>query len=262
MVVKSSEDCGGVSRKHVFGIAAVMLAMLVFGGSLIESLLLAGIGSAPFGYGNRLPGLCRGWRVRAQQRGAYPCVTMCSDFCASARELTVPLPVAWMAPQYMYVACPVACKQCVPPADTVVAPAPTPIASQVTAPQVTAACVDSDAQQCPLWKANGDCTSNSEWMQSNCCKSCSATRAHRRQRHQQHRRLRQLWQLRRASKSRVDSDAQQCPCGRPPTARQQGVMQPNCCKSCFATESTPTAAAPAAPAARQLWQLRRAKSRV
>ena len=40
--------------------------------------------------------------------------------------------------------------------------------------QATASCVDSDAQQCPLWKANGDCTTNSAWMQSNCCKSCSA----------------------------------------------------------------------------------------
>ena len=40
--------------------------------------------------------------------------------------------------------------------------------------QATAPCVDSDVQQCPLWKANGDCTTNSAWMQSNCCKSCSA----------------------------------------------------------------------------------------
>jgi hypothetical protein len=45
-MVKSSEECGGVSRKQAFGVAALMLAMLVFGGSLIDSLLLAGIGSA------------------------------------------------------------------------------------------------------------------------------------------------------------------------------------------------------------------------
>ena len=33
-------------------------------------------------------------------------------------------------------------------------------------------CVDSDTVQCPLWKANGDCEGNSEWMQSNCRLSC------------------------------------------------------------------------------------------
>ena len=40
----SSEECGdtGISRKHAFGFAALMIGMLMFGGSLIDSLLLGG----------------------------------------------------------------------------------------------------------------------------------------------------------------------------------------------------------------------------
>ena len=46
-MVSSSEDCGGagVSRKQAFGFGALILGVLVFGGNVIDSLLLAGVGS-------------------------------------------------------------------------------------------------------------------------------------------------------------------------------------------------------------------------
>jgi hypothetical protein len=33
-------------------------------------------------------------------------------------------------------------------------------------------CVDSDANECPRWKADGQCATNDEWMQVNCDLSC------------------------------------------------------------------------------------------
>ena len=77
---------------------------------------------------------------------------------------------AWMSAN-----CALSCGACQPPAGSpqaVLAAAPAAAAATPAAP---AACTDSDAEQCPRWKANGDCASNSEWMSTNCCKSCSAT---------------------------------------------------------------------------------------
>ena len=33
--------------------------------------------------------------------------------------------------------------------------------------------MDSDPEQCPLWQANGDCSSNSVYMMAMCCRSCT-----------------------------------------------------------------------------------------
>ena len=41
----------------------------------------------------------------------------------------------------------------------------------------TAACIDSDVVQCPLWAQRGDCDSNRAWMAHSCRKSCGGCAA-------------------------------------------------------------------------------------
>ena len=132
----------GVSRKQAFGIVVLTLATLMFGGSLIDRMLLAGIGDPlTISVGASMP------------------VPNAASGCVDSDTVQCPL---WKAngdctsnQEWMRSNCRLSCGVCLPP--------PT---------KQTIPCKDSDKTQCPLWAQNGDCEKNSAWMKDNCPRSC------------------------------------------------------------------------------------------
>ena len=73
-------------------------------------------------------------------------------------------------PDYTKANCRFSCSVCLKPPSKQSAAAAVPAAAAAA----KTPCVDSDPAQCPAWATSGDCKKNSEWMATNCCKSCTA----------------------------------------------------------------------------------------
>ena len=124
-----------LQHHHLAGLGLVLLGLYLFGGDAVGSILLAGV-ATPSTACMDADAQCGAWAQAGQ--------------CDTNAE--------WMLAN-----CRLSCSACQPAA----AAPTTELETSMPAP-----CVDSDAEQCPRWKANGDCASNSEWMLANCRLSC------------------------------------------------------------------------------------------
>ena len=179
-----------LQHHHLAGLGLVLLGLYLFGGDAVGSILLAGVATSSTACMDT-DAQCGAWAQAGQcDTNAEWMLANCRLSCTACQpaaaapttgpETTMPAPCVdsdaeqcpqWKAKgdcasnsEWMLANCRLSCGVCNPPAAQAVAAPPAKVAEQP--------CADSDTQQCPRWKANGDCASNSEWMLANCRLSC------------------------------------------------------------------------------------------